>query len=83
MVQDRIRRSVADLERLDDARQRLVPYAESLKGFWKLRVGDHRLVCELRRDEHGQFVLIIHVVHRSRAYLPRSVRTVKDRASDN
>ena len=81
--QQRIADAVGRLRLQDDARLRLVPYAENLKGFWKLRVGDYRLVCELRRDTEGQVVLIIHVVHRSKAYLARSVRTVHGRANDN
>ena len=81
-VQACIRRAVYDLEKLDDPRQRLVPYAENLKGYWKLRVGDYRLVCELHRDDRGQLVIIIHVVHRRDAYRGRSVRTIRRRSED-
>lgn len=82
-LQQRIADAIGRLRFLDDARQRLVPYAENLKGFWKLRVGDYRLICELKRESDGQVVVVIHVVHRSRAYLARSVRIAKDRANDN
>lgn len=81
-VQERIRRTVADLKLIDDARQRLVPYSENLTGFWKLRVGDYRLVCELERDDRGQFVLVVHVVHRREAYLARNIRLIKRRSED-
>lgn len=81
-TQERIRRATADIKQLDDARQRLVPYAENLKGYWKLRVGDYRIVCELRRDAQGQLVMIIHVVHRGEAYRSRSVRTIQRRSED-
>jgi mRNA interferase RelE/StbE len=81
-TQDRIRRTTAEIKLLDDARQRLVPYVESLKGYWKLRVGDYRVVCELRRDAQGQLVMVIHVVHRGEAYRSRSLHTIKRRSED-
>lgn len=81
-IQARIRKTLYALEPLDDPRQRLVPHAENLKGYWKLRVGDYRLVCELRRDDRGHIVLVVHVVNRREAYLARSVRTIKRRSED-
>jgi mRNA interferase RelE/StbE len=81
-VQKRIRLAVLELERLDDATVRLVPYAANLKGFWKFRVGDYRIVCELKQDRAGQVVLFIHFVHRSEAYLTKSVATVQRRSKD-
>jgi mRNA interferase RelE/StbE len=59
-VQQRITNAVGRLRQIDDARQRLVPYVESLRGYWKPRVGDYRLICELRR-EGAQVVVVIHV----------------------
>jgi mRNA interferase RelE/StbE len=76
--QRRIRKALAELATLDDPRQRLIPYSGNLKGFHKLRVGDFRLVCEIRRD--GQAVLIIHVAHRSFVYGRRSSRTIERRS---
>lgn len=77
----RIRETLDRLTETSDARQRLVPYTGALKGFWKLRVGDYRLVCRLEtRDE--QVVLVIYVAHRSRAYGRRGERTVKRRTED-
>ena len=70
-----------ELAALDDPRQRLVPYSGRLKGFWELRVGDYRLVCELG-ERDGQYVLIIYVAHRSRAYSRRSQRAIGSRRSD-
>lgn len=50
-----------------------------MKGFWKLRVGDIRLVCQLFETDGG-FVLVITVAHRSVAYDPRNVTRQKNRA---
>ena len=76
--QRRIQNAVADLASLDDPRQRLVPYAASLKGYWKLRVGDYRLVCAVKQ-RRGQVVLVIYVAHRSVVYSGRSIRALKSR----
>lgn len=80
-IQKRISKALYALATLDDPRQRLIPYAASLSGFWKLRVGDYRLVCEIiERD--GMMVVIIHVAHRSRVYAPRSEKIIKSRRKD-
>lgn len=75
----RIRDALADLAKLDDARLRLVPYTGSLKGYWKLRIGDYRLVCRIERRA-GQTIIVIHLAHRSVVYNPRSLRTIKRRS---
>ncbi len=80
---ERIRKALAELEKLDDPRQRLVAYSDTLKGFWKLRVGDYRLICELRPRVDNEIVLVIHVAHRSTAYDKRSLRHVLQRSSDD
>ena len=69
------------LRQVDDPRLRLVPYVEGLKGYWKLRVGDYRVVCELRRDGE-RFVMVIRVVNRNEAYLARNVRIIRRRSDD-
>lgn len=78
-VRQRVVDAIGQLRSLDDPRQRLIAYTASLKGFWKLRVGDYRVVCELRRTD-GPLVIVVHVVHRGRAYLARSVKTVRRRS---
>jgi mRNA interferase RelE/StbE len=79
--QRRIRSALQELQSLDDACKRLVPYSGSLKGFWKLRIGDYRLVCTVRENA-GQIVLIIYLAHRSRAYGPRGERVIKTRSRE-
>lgn len=74
-TQIRIRKVLGELEGVEDARARLVPYAGALKGYWKLRVGDVRLVCQLR-GRAGQIVLIIHVAHRSAVYGRRGQKAI-------
>ena len=80
-ARERIRKAVGEIKLLDDPRQRLAPYAGNLSGFWKLRVGDYRLICELG-ERNGQRVLIIYVAHRSRAYSKRGQKAVQSRANE-
>ena len=37
-----------------------------LSGLWRYRVGDHRLVCDIREDE--LVVLVLRAAHRKEAY---------------
>jgi len=78
--QRRIKKVLDILQTLEDPRQKLVPYSGNMKGFWKLRVGDYQLVCELVEAD-GEMVLVISVAHRSVAYDQRSVRRLEDRRS--
>lgn len=79
-VQARIRKAVLGLASVESPRDRLIPYEESLSGYWKLRVGDYRLVCQLSHDDEGNLVLVVMVVHRSKAYLRRTIQTLKRRS---
>ena len=76
--QRRIRTTLQELEALTDPRQKLAPYSGSLKGFWKLRAGDCRLICQIA-SENGGSVLVVYIAHRSRAYDKRSVSIIKAR----
>lgn len=75
---ERIRKSLLKLGELDDARQRLEPYRGQLSGYWKLRIGNYRLVCELI-ETGGKAVLVILVAHRSVVYSSRNQRKAQSR----
>jgi len=77
--QHRIKKVLDSLKTIEDPRQKLVPYSGNMKGFWKLRVGDIRLVCQLFETDGG-LVLVISVAHRSVAYNQRSLRRLQDRS---
>ncbi len=72
-IQLRIGKALGRLAQIDNPEQRLIPYREELAGLWKLRVGDYRVICDLLRDDAGHIVVVVHVVHRSKAYLPRNI----------
>ena len=77
--QRRIKEVLDSPKTIDDPRQKLVPYSGNMKGFWKLRAGDIRLVCQLFETDGG-LVLVISVAHRSVAYDQRSLRRLQDRS---
>ena len=64
----RIRAYLRDrLAPLDDPRQAGAPLRGSEPGsYWRYRVGDYRILCELRDDE--LLVLVIEVGHRRSIY---------------
>jgi len=65
-IQRRIDAFVRRIEACDDARQLLDPYAGPLAGFWKKRIGDYRVICEIA--ERDLTVSILKVGHRSKVY---------------
>lgn len=77
-AQRRIKKVLSELLALDDPRQKLTPYSGNMKGLWKLRVGDYRLVCQLLETDKG-LVLVISVAHRSAAYDQRNLKTIEGR----
>jgi mRNA interferase RelE/StbE len=42
------------------------PLRGSLTGLWKYRIGDYRIICEIRKNE--VVVLVLRVGHRRKVY---------------
>ena len=51
---------------LDDPRSRGKPLAGDRRGLWRYRVGDYRILCELRDNE--LIVLVVAIGHRRQVY---------------
>ena len=63
---DRITRYLLELETLEDPRQRGKALVGELKGLWRYRVGDYRIIA---RIEAGRMVvLILALGHRREVY---------------
>ncbi|GHD13805.1 type II toxin-antitoxin system RelE family toxin [Zhihengliuella salsuginis] len=62
----RILRYLRDLGELEDPTDRGKPLSANLAGMWRYRVGDYRIICEIRRGE--LVVLALEIAHRSAAY---------------
>jgi len=54
------------IEPLDDPRQLGKPLKGELSNLWRYRVGDYRLICELKDNE--LIVLVVRVGHRKGIY---------------
>lgn len=62
-IQRRIARALA--ERLKSApEQHGAPLKRSLKGYWKLRIGDYRVVYKIA----GRELRILGIIHRKKVY---------------
>jgi mRNA interferase RelE/StbE len=66
----RVTTYLREVESLDDPRQRGKALAGSLRGLWRYRVGNYRVVVDIYDDRC--VVLALDVEHRSRVYRPRS-----------
>ncbi len=50
----------------EDPRRFGEPLRANLSGLWKYRVGDYRIVAEIREEE--VLVLVVRIAHRSKVY---------------
>jgi len=62
-IRDYLRQRV---EPLDDPRQIGKPLKGQFSNLWRYRVGDHRIICELR--DEVLVVLVIRIGHRGKVY---------------
>lgn len=62
-------KKVRTLQFLDDPSVRCLPYTANLAGLWKLRVGNYRVILDIRAGE--LIILALDVEHRSKVYKHR------------
>lgn len=62
----RIFDSMDEVAALDDPRSQGKGLTGPLSGLWRYRVGDYRVICDVRDGE--LVVLVVEVAHRSRVY---------------
>ncbi|MGX3011146.1 type II toxin-antitoxin system RelE family toxin [Helicobacter sp. 23-1044] len=65
-TQKRIKNYTQELQTLDNPRARGKSLAGDLSGFWRYRVGDYRIICEIIDSE--LVIYAICIAHRSKAY---------------
>ena len=65
-IQRRIDAFARQIEACDNPRQLLDPYSGPLAGYWKKRIGDFRIICEIA--DGASTVIILKVGHRSKIY---------------
>ena len=57
---------IQNLSELENPYLRGAPLTGGLSGYWKYRVGDYRLLCEIHDDK--LLVLIVKIGHRREVY---------------
>ena len=71
-----------DLPKFPDPYQRAKPLAGELRGLWRYRVGDYRLICEITQDEEGHTVFFILAAHRGQVYSSKHTKAAQRRRPD-
>jgi mRNA interferase RelE/StbE len=54
------------VEKLDDPKTIAEPLTGELRGLWRFRVGDYRIICDIRQNV--MVVLVLQVGHRKEVY---------------
>lgn len=65
-IQKQIIKYVHELEELEDPRTRGKGLSSNLAGLWRYRVGDWRLICEIK--ENKLLISVLRIGHRSEVY---------------
>jgi mRNA interferase RelE/StbE len=65
-VTNKIKKWKRKIESLDNPRAQGKALVENLKGLWRYRVGDYRIVCDIQDDR--LIVLVLKIGHRSEVY---------------
>ena len=65
-VQKRIAKFIDNLEELENPRIKGKSLAGNLSGFWRYRVGDYRIICDIVDNEIT--IYILDISHRSKSY---------------
>lgn len=55
-----------NIEKLEEPRARGKALSANLKGFWRYRISDYRIICEIIDDE--LIICVIDVDHRKQIY---------------
>jgi mRNA interferase RelE/StbE len=55
-----------EIETLEDPTTRGKPLKANLKGLWRYRVADYRLICEIQDDK--LIILVLKIDHRKKIY---------------
>lgn len=65
-IQKRIKAFTQEIEKLENPRSKGKALTGDLKGFWRYRIGDYRLVCEILDNE--LIIYTIKISHRKNIY---------------
>ena len=63
---NRIIKYLFEVEKLEDPRSRGKAMVENMRGLWRYRVGDYRIICEI--FEEAVLISVIKIGHRRDVY---------------
>lgn len=66
VIQKRIKIYLTEVSNLEDPRSRGKGLVKNLSGFWRCRVGDYRIICEIKDKE--LVLLALKIAHRREIY---------------
>lgn len=69
-VKVRIDKVITKLAALENPKDRLLPLSATLAGFYKLRIGDYRLIFEVKAQQ--LVLIVVKVGHRREVYKQRA-----------
>lgn len=65
-IQKQIQTFIVKLQKMQDPYSSGKALAGNLVGLWRYRVGDYRLICEIKNDTI--LVTVLHIAHRKDIY---------------
>ena len=65
-VQKLIVRYLRNLETLEEPRAKGKALSANLKGFWRYRIADYRVICEI--DDDKIIIVVVDIGHRKNIY---------------
>ena len=55
-----------NIEKLEEPRAKGKALSANLRGFWRYRISDYRVICEIQDDEI--IIIVVEIGHRSNIY---------------
>lgn len=65
----RISSKLREISQLDNPRSMGKAFSSNKAGFWRYRVGDYRIICDI--EDEVLVILVVEVNHRSKVYKTR------------
>jgi mRNA interferase RelE/StbE len=65
-IQTKIKKWKIEIETLENPRSRGKPLTQNLKGYWRYRIENYRLICDIQDEK--LVILVLLIGHRSNIY---------------
>lgn len=65
-IQKQIKKYMCEVSKLENPRSRGKALVGNFVGLWRYRIGDYRLICEIKDDKI--IITVLHIAHRKEVY---------------